>query len=360
MLQGKDNGKGKRKMSNHQLPFDEAAARLPGFMRELLACVPEAVRGRATELRMRAGGALCVTLPEGPMYLCNGRVTPLYQDNCATLTGAHMSQILRALCDYSVHSFTQDIAQGFITLPGGHRAGISGTAVLGVRDQESGARGDGGCGVVAVRDVSSINLRIARQVPGAAAELCGRLYTGDALPNVLVAGPPGSGKTTILRDLALRLSSGLCGPYRRVAIVDERGELAGAREGAPCRDVGPNTDVLTGYPKGEGILLAIRSLSPEIMICDELGGEGDAAAIEAGLGAGVRFAASAHAGSAQEAVERPVVRRLLGCGAFDYIVMLEGLPGSREQESGIRIFTAGAFRGQESGIRVQDFYGGSV
>ena len=306
-------------MLNRQLPFDEAANHLPVFMRELLACVPTEMRERTTELRMRAGGALSLTLPEGPMFFCGGRVTPLYQDNCTTLTGAHLSQILRALCDYSVHSYTQDIAQGFITLPGGHRAGICGTAVCGLRSQEPNSRGSE---TVAVRDISSINLRIARQVPGAAAEICGRLYGEDALPNVLLAGPPGSGKTTILRDLALRLSSGLCGAYRRTAVVDERGELAGTREGTPCRDVGANTDVLTSYPKGEGILLAIRSLSPEVIVCDELGSEADAAAIEAGLGAGVRFAASVHAGSAQEVLERPIVKRLLRCGAFDYIVML--------------------------------------
>ena len=280
-------------------PFDQAAARLPDFILAHLAALPEDVRTRATEIRMRAGGPLTLTLPEGP------RPLPL------RLTGAQLAQILRALCEYSVHSYTEDIARGYVTLPGGHRAGVCGTAVT-----EHGL-------VAAVRDVSSINLRIAREIPGAANELCARLCQNGSLPSLLISGPPGSGKTTLLRDLARRLSDGLCGPCKRVAIIDERGELAGAREGTPCCAVGANTDVLTGYPKGEGILLAIRSLAPEIILCDELGGESDALALEAGFRTGVRFVATIHAGSAGEALSRPVARRLLACGAFDYLIHLE-------------------------------------
>jgi len=287
-------------------PFDQAIARLPDFLRPHLAALPEDLRTRATEIRMRAGSPVALTLPEGPRPLSLG------------LTGAQLAQILRALCEYSVHSYTEDIARGYVTLPGGHRAGVCGTAVT-----ENGVHAAAGGVVTAVRDISSVNLRIAREIHGAAGELCSRLFRGGKLPGLLVSGAPGSGKTTLLRDLARRLSDGMCGPCRRVAIIDERGELAGAREGTPCCAVGANTDVLTGYPKGEGILLAIRSLAPEIILCDELGGEADAAALEAGFHTGVRFVATIHAGSAKEALVRPVARRLLSCGAFDYIAHLE-------------------------------------
>jgi stage III sporulation protein AA len=280
-------------------PFDQAIARLPDFMAACLAALPEDLRARTTEIRMRAGRPVTLTLPEGPRPLPR------------RLDGAQLAQVLRALCEYSVHSYTEDIARGYVTLPGGHRAGVCGTAVT-----ERGV-------VTAVRDISSVNLRIAREVPDAASELCARLFHDGKLPGLLLSGPPGSGKTTLLRDLARRLSDGLCGPCRRVALIDERGELAGAREGAPCCAVGANTDVLTGYPKGEGILLAVRSLAPEVVLCDELGGEADAAALEAGFHTGVRFVATIHAGSAEEALARPVARRLLARGAFDWLAHLE-------------------------------------
>ena len=278
-------------------PFDQAVARLPDFAALYLAGLPEDLRARATEIRMRAGQPVTLTLPEGPVTR-----------EAARLTGAQLAQILRALCEYSVHSYTEDIARGYVTLPGGHRAGVCGTAVV-----ERGV-------VISVRDISSINLRVAREIHGAASDLYARLYQNGSLPGLLISGAPGSGKTTLLRDLARRLSDA----GRRVALIDERGELAGARGGTPCCAVGSNTDVLTGYPKGEGILLAIRSLAPEMILCDELGGEADAAALEAGFHTGVRFAATLHAGSVNEALARPVARRLLAGGAFDTIVQLEG------------------------------------
>ncbi|MCL2106444.1 MAG: stage III sporulation protein AA [Oscillospiraceae bacterium] len=293
-------------------PFDQAASRLPEELWELLSAVPEEIRGETREIRMRAGGPLTLTAAGGTMFFTpGGRVTALYQEPCLRLDGAALARVVRCLCDYSVHSYTEDIARGFVTLPGGHRAGLCGTAVT-----QNGA-------VSAVRNISSVNLRIAREIPGAAAALRECVSQGKGLPGILIAGPPGSGKTTMLRDLSRGLSSGGWGDFYRVALVDERGELAGAREGVPCCDVGPNTDVLTGYPKGEGILLALRSLAPDVIICDELGGEADAMALASGIHAGVNFAASVHAGSLEELRARPMIQRLLELGAFDWIVVLE-------------------------------------
>ena len=298
-------------------PFDEAILHLPPTLRERLVSLPENLRAQCREIRMRAAGPLTLTTAAGTMFLAeSGRPTHLYREPCFRLRSEALAEILRCLCDYSIHSYAEDIVRGFLTLPGGHRAGICGTAVV-----QGGA-------VVSVRCVSSINLRIAREIPGAAAELCERIYANSSasgqLPGIIISGAPGSGKTTLLRDLALRLSSGMCGSYRRVAIVDERGELAGVRDGVPCCNVGANTDVLTGYPKGEGILLALRSLAPELIVCDELGGGADADALEAGLHAGVSFAASVHAGCVEEVYARPVARRLLTMGAFTWLAQLEG------------------------------------
>jgi stage III sporulation protein AA len=294
-------------------PFDQATAHLPGEIAALLGGVHADLRSRVTEIRMRAGGALTLTTPEGVWFFTTaGRPTPLLPSPCLRLTGAQLQQVLRQLCEYSIHSFADEIVQGFVTLPGGHRAGICGTAVA-----ENGK-------ITAVRAFSSINLRVAREVPGAAAELCAQLFAEGRLPGVLVAGVPGSGKTTLLRDLARRISEGVHGPCRRVCLLDERGELAGARNGTPCCNVGAGTDVLTGYPKGEGVLLALRSLAPEVILCDELGGAADIAALETGGRAGVRFVATIHAGSAEEALAKPALQPLLAEGVFDALVQLRG------------------------------------
>ncbi|MFR2562105.1 MAG: stage III sporulation protein AA, partial [Anaeromassilibacillus sp.] len=169
----------------------------------------------------------------------------------------------------------------------------------------------------------SINIRIARQVYGCASAVL-QAVGKNLREGVLIAGAPASGKTTILRDMARQLSSGLCGDVRKVAVVDERGELAGTYRGVPQNDLGPCCDVLDGYPKGEGILQAIRSLSPEFIICDELGGLADVEAAAQGLNAGVGMISSVHAGNVRELLRRQQAVSLLHTGAFGYVVLLEG------------------------------------
>ncbi|MDR1734231.1 MAG: stage III sporulation protein AA [Oscillospiraceae bacterium] len=293
-------------------PFDEACALLPQSIREKLSCVPEHIRTEALEIRLRSGACIAITARQGMRYLTgNNTISELWNPSYTRMDARELEECLRALCGWSVHSYTEEICRGFIPLPGGHRAGLCGTSVT-----EHGR-------VVSVRNISSISIRIAREIPEAAVVVCARLFGGNELPGVLFCGAPGAGKTTLLRDLCRRISEGIGVPPRRIALIDERGEMAGMRDGTPSCNVGPNTDVLTGYPKAEAILLAIRSLSPELIICDELGGREDTEALLAGANAGVKFAASVHAGSVDEAKKRPVLRGLEEAGVFDYACTLK-------------------------------------
>ena len=201
-----------------------------------------------------------------------------------------------------------------------------------------------------MRDISSINIRIARQVYGCASGVL-QAVGKNLRDGVLVAGAPSSGKTTILRDIARQLSSGLCGDVRKVAVVDERGELAGTYRGVPQNDLGPCCDVLDGYPKGEGILQAIRSLSPEFIICDEMGGLADVEAAAQGLNAGVGMISSVHAGSVRELLRRQQALSLLHTGAFGYVVLLEG---SREPGRVAGVYKAGDLLAQGFGNSASD------
>ncbi len=218
---------------------------------------------------------------------------------------------LRRVCGYSMQSCEEDLARGFCTLRGGHRVGIAGTVAA-----EDGR-------ILSLREAGSLNFRIARQIPGAAGDLPQLLYRRGSIPSVLLAGPPASGKTTILRDLIRRLSAGECGHPLQIAAVDERGELGGGRGlGEACLDLGPCTDLLSGYPKGPGMAIALRCLSPSLIACDELGGGKEAAAVLESVNAGVPLLATAHGDSLAGLRRRPGLAALLDAGAFDAVVWL--------------------------------------
>ena len=193
-----------------------------------------------------------------------------------------MEEILYALCGGSVHTHQTELAQGYVTAVGGCRAGIAGRFV--VRN-----------GQLVLQKITSVNFRIAR---------------------LLIAGEPGSGKTTLLRRVAEEL--GIAG--RTTAVIDERGELFPEIFGP----VPPNVDVLAGVPKEAAIQMALRTLSPQVILLDELGGTGESAAVERGFFGGVDFIASIHASGFEDARRRPQVSYLLQRGIIKYFVLLRG------------------------------------
>ncbi len=288
---------------------------LPYFsdmIRTSLAAVPSSVQKTVREIRLRQGRPLSLVLMGTTVFLTSsGAVTKSPGMGTLIPDEADLWDCFQRVCGYSVHSCEEQIRQGFLTLPGGHRVGFSGTAV-----QEDGK-------IITLREVNSMNFRIARSFPNISRDFVRRFY-GDSLPSILLSGAPMSGKTTFLKDIIAALSSGKAGKYIKIAVIDERGELGAVYNGTPQIELGPCTDVLTGYPKGEGMNIALRTLSPELIVCDEIGGEGEANAIRMSLNAGTAVLATAHAGRLDALMRRPQIRTLIDEGAFDFLVQLKG------------------------------------
>ncbi len=283
--------------------FLQAIGSIPEEIRQSLMQMPPEVRRNCTEVRLRRDRPVAIQWKGRVQFLRpdGGLSDGLVSDNIM-VSGAQLERSLQRMCAYSVHSYQSQIRAGYLTLPGGHRVGLCGQAVM-----ENGQ-------LRSVREISSLVLRISRWMPGAADRV---LYWASPqhYDGVLIAGPPGSGKTTILRDMAHQLArpGGL-----QVAVIDEKGELSGGEPPGVC------CDVLYGYPKAEGIQQAVRNLAPQLIFCDEIGTSEEFAALAEGMHTGVRMAVSVHGGSEQTLYERPVIRKMLESGGFRRVVLLGG------------------------------------
>jgi stage III sporulation protein AA len=287
-----------------------------GEVRTALEKLCESDFSRCQEIRLRVDRCLSV-FAGNEMYTVSGGNLLLAGDprgGGVTVTAQDIKFCFESICQYSVHSFAKEIRNGFITVPGGHRAGFCGTAVAG--DDTIGEPGT-------IKHINAINFRIAREVKGAADRLfralngCHHSNPDPSHSNspisVLICGGVGSGKTTLLRDLAR-----LAGNRMKVALIDCRGELAAVSSGVPAHDVGAFTDVFDGYTKEGGIETAVRVMSPALIVCDEIGGERDIAALNYARLSGVAVAASVHAASLESLRER------IPGTMFDLAVFLNG------------------------------------
>ncbi len=221
-----------------------------------------------------------------------------------------ISGILQRISNYSIYAFEEDIKQGFITFNGGHRIGLCGECV--VEDRR----------IKTIKNISSLNIRITKEFLGCSDSLLPHISKGNKILNTIVISPPKGGKTTILRDLTRNISNGLNIKGKKVSLMDERSEIAACSQGIPQMNIGIRTDVFDNCVKSQGIMMAIRSMSPEVIICDEIGTDGDVASIMMAYNCGVNLICSIHGERLEDYKERLVFRELVENSIFNRAVFL--------------------------------------
>lgn len=294
--------------------LNEIAGYFSPTVRHLISLLPGKAVGEMSEIRLRAGQPLSLTVKGENVFLSDGgQLCYLLQSGLYTVTKKDINDTFRALCEFSEYAYKDQLKMGYIPLKNGCRAGIAARAVI-----ENGK-------MVGIAEVSSINIRLAVEYKNCAIPLS-KYFSGG----LLIAGPPGSGKTTLLRDSVRLISCGIGTARKRVAVVDTRGEIAAVNDGVPQNDIGVLTDILTGCGKADGIEIAVRTLNPEVIAFDEIANRDEARSVISSMFSGVEAITTVHAGSKEEIFEREPARLLLESGAVKNAVYIE-YPGAKPE-----------------------------
>lgn len=284
--------------------FNEVVSFLSENIKNVLMCVSDSIKKDTYEIRLRVGKPIVLYGSYGSNFVkSDSTVSGIDSRYSVTVDETDMKKIISRICDYSVYTHQHDMSQGFVTFGNGHRAGFCGTAVINNNT------------ITALRDIKSVNIRIARVFEDAADDLINILSDKHSFNGIIIAGAPCTGKTTLLRSFASKVSSAYGFGYMKTVLIDERCEMSIGS--------GINCDILRGFSKTDGITHAIRVLSPEIIICDEVSSVDEAEKIIKGCYSGVKFVVSVHVGTPDELFLRPVSKTLTDCGFFDYAVFLD-------------------------------------
>lgn len=269
------------------------------------------------EIRLRMGREAILLMENKEYYLSEEGQVIDNKKEAYHITERDMEAILNHICDYSVYAFSDEIRQGFLTIPGGHRIGLAGQVIL----KETGD-------IRNMKHIAYMNIRISHEIKGAADIVMPYIYDNGELKDLLLISPPGCGKTTLLRDIIRQISDGnQYGEGMNVAVVDERSEIAGSYMGRPQNDVGMRTDILDACPKVLGMMMLIRSMSPKAVAVDELGCEEDMRAVDQVLQCGSRIIATVHGASLQDIMQKGFLINLTEKRLFSRYILLEKKEG---------------------------------
>ena len=283
---------------------------LPVNLRDTIQKLPQ-LQG-IEEIRLRRGQPMLIRYCDCSFFAAENGTPRISERNAYIVTDADIENAFSGFCENSVYAHLEELRNGYITIERGHRIGFCGKCVINNGE------------VSAMKEISSLNIRVAREVKGAADQEMSLLKNKPA--SVLIVSPPGVGKTTVLRDMARQYSD----LGYTVGIADERSEICGCYKGRPQYDVGSRTDVVDGCPKDIGIMLLLRCMSPHIIITDEIGTYQDFAAVAKALNSGVKVAASAHGSSLSDLMKNAQFAKSLHL--FDKIIFLSLLGNERKAE----------------------------
>lgn len=231
------------------------------------------------------------------------------------VTSMECKEILSQMSQYSLYAFEEEIRRGYLTIPGGHRIGVTGRVVM-----EQGE-------VKTLRHITCLNMRISHEIRGCADCLLPYVASDHQLHSTLILSPPGGGKTTLLRDLIRNISQ-----QRNVALVDERSEIAGCYQGIPQRDVGPCCDVIDGCPKTIGMEMVLRSMGPEVIAVDEIGTKEDYCVMKQALVSGCALLATMHGEDLSSVREQGMFSRYVVLGKSQEPGRVKGIYDERGQK----------------------------
>lgn len=264
------------------------------------------------EIKLRVEKPLLLLYRGGELILERQRGQPYY------VTKEDVREMMEYVSNYSLYAYEEEMKQGFITIEGGHRIGMTGQAIV--------ERGK----VKNLKHISSINMRLSHEIIGCADKVFPYITNNRNLYHTLIVSPPRCGKTTLLRDMIRQISSG--NAYLNgmsVGVVDERSEIGGSYMGVAQNDLGIRTDVLDGCPKAEGMIMLIRSMGPQVIAVDEIGGAEDIGAIAYAMHCGCKMLATVHGQSIEELRRKPILEQVIKEKRFERYILL-----SNERKTG--------------------------